>query len=216
MRALGNFGIDLLGDRLSTDPAAVLARVHHAVARRLATAEARSGVQLAALRVAIASSCDVDQLRGWLSGTDLPDFVTVDLDLRWKILIRLSGLGAIERAELQERYAEEATTRARTDLTQCLSTLPDPEAKAFAWEHFAGTVSASNYEVEAAALGMWQRGQEQVTAPYVDRYFAELADTVDVRSGWLLARAADGFYPWTSIDDATVEAAHRVLSDEAL
>ena len=47
--------------------------------------------------------------------------------------------------------------------------------------------------------GMWRGGQEQLTAPYVERYFADLPDTVEVRSGWVLAEAAEDFFPLTSL-----------------
>ena len=35
-----------------------------------------------------------------------------------------------------------------------------------------------NYELEATGEGMWRRGQEHLTAPYVERYFDELPGTV--------------------------------------
>ena len=47
-----------------------------------------------------------------------------------------------------------------------------------------------NYELEAAGLGMWRHGQTELTAAYVDRFFADLPGTVEKRSGWLLADAA--------------------------
>ena len=98
-------------------------------------------------------------------------------------------------------------------LARCLASLPDAEAKSYAWDRFTGAVEASNYELEAVALGMWQPGQEEVTAPYVDRYFAEVPRTASIRSGWTLAEGARGFYPSLSLRQSTVDAAEEVLAD---
>ena len=73
-----------------------------------------------------------------------------------------------------------------------------------------------NYELEACGLGMWRVGQDDVLAPYVDRYFADLPGTVEVRSGWLLADAAGDFFPLTSVHQETVDRARALAADEGL
>ncbi len=214
--ALSTFGLATLADRLVADPGTARERVHRASLARLGSAAAASGVQLAAARSAVASSSDVDRLRVWLAGDDLPSGIEIDLDLRWRILIRLAVLGAVERPELHEWLERERTTEAAVDLVQALASLPDAEAKEFAWAHFSGEREASNYEIEAAGRGLWRRGQEELTAPYIDRYFAEVAGTAAVRSGWVLADAAREFFPRLSLEPATVAAAEQVLDDDDL
>jgi len=213
---IGRLGVDTLAGCLLTDPASALARVHTAARTRAETAPPESGVQLAATRAAIASCADTEQLLEWLVGQGLPEGVVIDLELRWKLLIRLATLGAIDRRDLALHLERETTTGAEVHHTRALASLPDEEAKAFAWDRFSGAVEASNYELEAAGLGMWHRGQEQFTAPYVDRYFAEIADTAGVRSGWVLAKAARDFFPRLSLDDSTLDSAERVLADGSL
>ncbi len=214
--AIGRFGIDILAGRLMSDPATALARVHQVARRRAESAQPESGVQLAAMRAAIASCADPGQLNRWVQNEDLVPGVVVDLDLRWKILVRLAGLGAVDRTELQRWLDQETTAQAKVDHARCLASLPDEEAKAYAWARFDGSVDTSNYEVEAAGLGMWLPGQEELTAPYVDRYFAEVPGLVKVHSGWLLADAARVFFPRLSLKQATVDAAERVLADASL
>jgi aminopeptidase N len=214
--ALGQFAIDVLATRLLPDTAAALARVQQAASRRVESAEPGSGLQLAAARVVVGSCADTALLRGWLSGDAVPRGLEVDLDLRWKVLTRLSVLGGIDRAELTEWFDKEPTTQAKVHLVRCLASLPDAEAKAYAWDRFTGAVETSNYELEAAGLGMWQPGQEEVTGPYVERYFADVAGTAKVRSGWMLADAARDFFPHLAAAPAAVAAAERVLADEAL
>jgi aminopeptidase N len=216
VREISRFAVDDLADKLAVDPVAARALVHRAARQRLATAPPGSGLQLSAARAAIMSSADPGHLHGWLHGEAVPDGLELDLDLRWKVLVRLAELGAVDRAELQQWLDRETTAQAKVDHTRALASLPDEEAKAFAWDRFSGAVSASNYELEAAGLGMWQRGQEDLTVPYVERYFTDVAGTVDVRSGWMLADAARDFFPRLSLSRSTVEAAERVLSDDTL
>ena len=216
IKTLAAFGLGRLADRLCTDRRAARMRVHSAALARLASAEPQSDVQLAAMRASIDSSENIDLLRSWVRGEDVPNGVTVDLELRWQMLIRLACLDGVTRPELEAWLARETTTQAKVHLIRCLSSLPDEAAKQYAWERFTGAVPATPYEIEAAGLGLWQPGQEQVTDPYLDRYFAEVAGTVELRSGWMLAEAARLFFPWTAVRRSTLDASERVLDDQTL
>ncbi|WP_435745727.1 aminopeptidase N [Nocardioides sp. SYSU DS0663] len=195
-------------------PPGSAARLHDAARARLATTEAGSEQQLAALRASIRSAGDPELLRGWLEQT--PEGIDLDLDLRWRLLVRLAALGATDVAELDAALAAAPTAQATVEHTRARAALPDAEAKAWAWSRFTGEVDVPNYELEAAGLGMWQRGQEELTRPYVDRYFAELPATAGVRSGWVLAEGAEAFFPATAMERRTVEQAHRLLADPDL
>ncbi len=214
--ALTTFGLATLADRVHPEPDDAASRFHAAALARLSTAAAGSGVQLAALRAAIASETAPETLRSWLDGSELPEGVEADLNLRWRILVRLAALGGVDRHELADWLERERTTQAAVDHVQALSAIPDAEAKAFAWAHFTGEREASNYEIEAAGRGMWQTGQEALTKDYVERYFAELPGTVKVRSGWVLADAARDFFPRLAVAGATVEQAQVLIADESL
>jgi aminopeptidase N len=214
--ALTAFGLGTLADRVHPDSEKAAGRFHAAASARLGTAAPGSGVQLASVRGVVASEREPGALRSWLAGSGLPEGVEVDLDLRWRILVRLASLGAIDRAELDEWLEKERTTQAAVDHVQALSAIPDAEAKAFAWSHFTGEKDASNYEIEAAGRGMWRSGQEDLTHQYVARYFEELPGTVEVRSGWVLADAARDFFPRLSVDRATVERAQRLAGEDSL
>jgi len=97
-----------------------------------------------------------------------------------------------------------------------VASLPDADAKAWAWARFTGEVDVPNYELEAAGLGMWRFGQEHLTEAYAERYFAEVPGTVAVRSGWNLADGADSFFPVTAVDEATVARAQALVDDRAV
>src|SRR3712207_9312727 len=58
------------------------------------------------------------------------------------------------------------------------ASLPEVDAKAWAWSCFTGEVDLPNYELEAVGIGFWRGGQADLTEPYVERYFADLPGTV--------------------------------------
>ena len=143
----------------------------------------------------ISSAVDVPLLEGWLAGRDLPDGIELDLDLRWRVLVQLATLGAVDAAALQEHLDAEPTGRSRVEHSRAMASLPDADAKAWAWQRFTGEVAAPNYELQAAGLAMWRTGQEHLTAPYVERYFAELPAAPRVHSGWVLGDVTEAFFP---------------------
>jgi aminopeptidase N len=201
---------------LAVDPAAALRRVHDTAAVLVESATPGSTLQLAAFQAAVSSAADAGLLRSWLAGRVLPEGIELDLDLRWRILVQLAVLGETDREELQAALDAEPTARSRVEHTKAVASLPDAAAKAYAWERFTGEVDVPNYELEAAALGMWRHGQEHLTAAYVDRYFADLPATVEKRSGWVLADAAADFFPSTSLDEATLVKARGLIDTEGL
>jgi aminopeptidase N len=194
------------------DPAAAARRLHDAFARRLATATPGSGTQLAALHGLIATTSSTEELLAMLH-EDLPDLTSLDRDLRWRLVKRLTVLGATDRAFLTAQLELERTDASVNAWCWCRAALADDEAKAWAWDRFTGTVEANNYELEMAGLGFWQPGQEELHEPYLHRYFEDLAATSRVRSGWALAATGQFFYPISALSPETVAATERACAD---
>jgi len=203
----------LLSQVLPLAPPGSMDRLHRAFIRLLPGAEPSSERQLSTFRGAVRTATAADRLLAWRNGEDLPEGLALDLDLRWRILVRLATLGAVTRDELDRALAEEPTTVARVEHTRAVASMPTAEAKVFAWERFTGAVDVPNYELEAAGTGLWRGGQAGVTRPYVERYFAELPATVQVRSGWVLALAAEAFFPLAHADEHTHTLATTLLAD---
>jgi aminopeptidase N len=197
---------------LTADPGAALARVHVATLAKADASGAGSTLQLAAFQAAISSATDAVLLRVWLLGDDLPEGIDIDLDLRWRILVQLAILGETDRAELETALDAEPTARSRVEHTRAVASLPDADAKAWAWARFTGEVDVPNYELEAAGLGMWRRSQRHLLEEYVDRYFAEVPGTTERRSGWVLADAAQAFFPVVFETDDTLAKAQALLA----
>ena len=198
------------------DPDAACSQLSDAARARVATAPAGSELQLAAVQLAARAAVDVAGLRGWLEGRALPEGLVLDLDLRWLILCRLAELGGTDRDELARRLTDDHTAVSHVEHVKAVTSLPDAEAKAFAWSHFTGELDAPNYDLEAAATGLWRARQRELTAPYAERYFTEVAGTAAVRSGWVLAESAGEFFPITSLTEDTLERARALLGDESI
>jgi len=198
---------------LQPDPGVAIAQVHEAARGKLAAAAPASEEQLAAFRVVIATASDIGMLTAWRDAEDLPEGVPLDLDLRWRVLTRLATLGAVDLAELDRHLDAEPTGAARVQHARARASRPDADAKTWAWSCFTGEVNLPNYELEAVGLGFWRGGQEELTDPYVERYFTDLPATVNVRSGWVLADAAEHFFPRTSLTRGTLARCEALIAD---
>ncbi len=200
---------------LAADPDAALGRIHRAALAKALGSPAGSTLQLAAFQSAVGSAAEADTLRSWLDGRDLPEGLEVDLEVRWRLLVRLSVLGATDRAELQRALDSEPTARSRVEHTRAIASLPDAEAKAWAWQRFTGAVDVPNYELEAAGLGMWRGGQGELLGDYVDRYFTDIRSVADVRSGWILAQSVLWFFPTVAETPQTLAQARELIADRS-
>ena len=204
------------GTLLPAAPAGSTARVHDALRALLAEQEPGSEGQLRVLRSAVRTAEDPDVLRGWLSPAGLPAGVVADDDLRWRLLVALAALGAVDRTELDAQLAAAPSTSTRVEHTRARAALPDAGAKAFAWDRFTGATRVTSYEVVAAGGGLWRPGQQDLTAPYVERFAADLAAAGAAHTGWSLADAVLAFYPVTHVEEHTVTMAHAVIADDDL
>ncbi len=194
------------------DPALARARVADAAAARGASAEPGSTLQLAAFQHQVTASGDSAQLRAWLEERALPPGIVVDLELRWRILVRLAALGGVTRDELDAALQAEPTAVSKVEHAGGLAALPDAASKAWAWQRFVGEVEVPNYELEAMGLRFWQLGQEAVTDAYVQRFFDELPATTAVRSGHMLGETAVSWYPRFAAGESTLELARALLA----
>jgi aminopeptidase N len=89
----------LLGIYLPYEP--YRGRLAAVLAERLGSTPAGSSLQLAVTRALVGTTDDTALLQGWLEGTDVPEALAVDADLRWLIILQLARLGAIGEAEIE-------------------------------------------------------------------------------------------------------------------
>ncbi|MFC6090743.1 aminopeptidase N [Saccharothrix lopnurensis] len=153
-------------------------------------------------------------LRGWFDGTDVLEGLDVDTDLRWRLLHALVAHGA---AGLDEIGAEEerdptATGRRRAESARALR--PTIEAKTEAWDRAVNDDELPNAVSEAVVAGIQHAGQKALLQPFVERYFADVADVWDRRSSERAQSVVVGLFPSWSILRETVAAADAWLAEE--
>ena len=183
---------------------------------RLASTPAGSSLQLAVARGAVQVTNDAELLKGWLAGVDVPEGLSVDADLRWSITLQLARIGAIGDAEIDAELARDTSSEGVVHATRSRAALPAPAAKERAWAQIMTDAEIANYELYAACEGFWHPAQLEVTAPYVERYFAEIAGTEKFRSGLIVSAASKFAFPAFAIEERVVQLAADLAADESV
>ncbi|MEH0939044.1 aminopeptidase N [Micromonospora psammae] len=195
---------------------AALLRVAGACAALLAGAPAGGSLQLAAARGLIAASTDTGLLAGWLAGAGVPEGLAVDADLRWSLLLRLVVLGAAGEPEIAAEAAADRSATGAERAACCRAALPDAAAKRVAWEIVTTSTELSNRLVEATAEGFWQPEQAALTAPYVERYFADMPAAARLRTAWAADQVTILAFPRYAVAQPTRELAAALLARDDL
>ncbi|MGH8918737.1 MAG: ERAP1-like C-terminal domain-containing protein, partial [Actinomycetes bacterium] len=143
------------------------------------TVEPGSDHQLALVNALTASVLDkplLDALAGWLAGEGVPERLSVDTDLRWRLLHALAAHGAAGKDEINDELERDATATGRRQAERARALLPTTEAKETAWQRAMGDDELPNAVNEAVISGFSHPCQKQLLTPYLDRYFAEVAE----------------------------------------
>jgi aminopeptidase N len=196
---------------------AALARLCRDLLRRVAGPDA-DGMRLVAGRGLIDSASGPDEvaaLRSWLQTGRWPVGPELDSNLRWQIMLRLSVLGAVERAEIEREAGADTTAAGAQSAARCRAALPQTGAKQAAWAEMFSP-DPSRYLLAGIAEGFWQADQADLVAEYVPRYFTALGDLV-ARGDPATARVlVQHGFPHHAVAAATLRAGEERLADAEL
>jgi aminopeptidase N len=156
------------------------------------------------------SQSQLDLLRSWLNGTSLPDGVSVDLDVRGRVLATLSARGLASDDDL-DAFAAADPVSGEAHRATCRALRPDPAAKEAAWTAALAGGQAPRM-AQAHAQGIWAPGQEGILAPWRDRYFTEALPAISGHEPMTAQRLARLLYPATLADLATIAATSAALA----
>ncbi|GAA4017089.1 aminopeptidase N [Allokutzneria multivorans] len=182
------------------------------------TAEEGSDQQLTYVNTLCGSVLRPEQtevLRGWLDGSRELRGLTVDTDLRWRLLHALVSHGAAGEDEIEAELAADQTATGQRAAERARAARPLAEAKAEAWERAMRDDELPNAINEAIVGGFYHPAQIELLAPYVPRYFAEVAEMWSRRSTEQAQPCVEGLFPSWAIEQATVDAADKWLEGEA-
>ncbi|GGO51314.1 hypothetical protein GCM10012287_33050 [Streptomyces daqingensis] len=142
-----------------------------------------AGLRLAAARLLVDCASDAGELGGWWSAGSLPGGQVLDAELRWRVLLRLSVLGAVGHAEIGAALEADPGAKGQEGAARCRAALPDAAAKEAAWASMFGSDDLSNYMWRATAEGFWQPEQLGLLEGYVERYFSDAVGVAARRGG---------------------------------
>ena len=190
-----------------------------ALLSRLESAPPGSDTQLAvvnALTNCVLYTSVLDGMRGWLHGVDVPPGLTVDTDLRWRLLHALVAHGALE-GDPEEAIAGELerdpTSTGQRQAERARALIPTAEAKERAWQRAVHDDELPNAVNEAIISGFSHPAQRALLTSYVERYFADVAGVWERRTSERAQPVVVGLFPSWAVDKATVDAADAWLAD---
>jgi aminopeptidase N len=189
-----------------------------ALLHRLSTAPPASDAQLAvvnALTGSVLYTPVLESMRGWLDGVDVPDGLTVDTDLRWRLLHALVAHGWAGEPEIAAELERDPTSTGQRQAERARALIPTTDAKEQAWNRAVHDDELPNAVQEAIISGFNHPAQRHLLGPYVERYFAEVADVWSRRTSERAQSVVVGLYPSRAVDKSTVEASDAWLADES-
>jgi aminopeptidase N len=185
---------------------------------RLDTAPPGSDAQLAvvnALAAAVLPSSVLDRFKGWLLDVNVPKGLTVDTDLRWRLLHALVAHGVFGEAEIDAELQRDQTSTGQRQAERARALIPTAEAKERAWQRAVHDDSLPNAVQEAIIGGFSHPAQRHLLGGYVERYFAEIADVWARRTSERAQSVVVNLFPSWAVEKPTIDAADQWLSDES-
>ncbi|MFT4296639.1 MAG: aminopeptidase N [Micropruina sp.] len=176
--------------RYYTPPAArpaLATRWTAGLVRLLKQVEPGSDHQLALVRAlsgSLTTPAGAELLRAWLAGEEVPEGLIVDADLRWRFVAELARLGGLDEAGIDAELARDNTATGAEKAAGARAARPDAAAKAEAWRLAIEDVTVPNATHTQICANFWALDQDAVLAPYVDAWFAVMADISAQRNGW--------------------------------
>ncbi|MFF0202913.1 aminopeptidase N [Streptomyces sp. NPDC005017] len=172
------------------------------------------GLRLIAVRHYIDVAAQPDTIAAWLADGTVPGGPELDPELRWRVLGRLAVLGATDEAAIAAELERDPSATGQEGAARCRAALPEPEAKARAWEAMFSGDDLSNYLFTATAQGFWQPEQADLVRPYVARYYDDAVALAERRGPAIADAAGRWAFPTHAVDTETLRLGERCL-DEA-
>ncbi|MGW2837458.1 aminopeptidase N [Streptomyces sp. NPDC001493] len=174
------------------------------------------GLRLVAVRHLVDAATQPDTLQQWLADGTAPGGPELDPELRWRVLTRLAVLGATDETAIAAELAQDPSAAGQEGAARCRAALPDPGAKAAAWQSLFHDDTLSNYLFTATAQGFWQPEQTDLTRDYVARYYPDAAALAARRGPAIATAAGRSAFPVYDVDADALALGHRALEDTTL
>jgi aminopeptidase N len=183
----------------------------------LRSAAPGSDLQLAWARTLAAATRTPEHValvRGLLAGTETVPGLAVDTDLRWTLLAALVAVGAAGPDEIEAELSRDPTAAGQRRAATARALRPTEEAKAEAWRLATEDDELPNAMNEAVIAGFFHPAQAELTAPYVQPYFAVIPDVWERRTSEPAQNVVVGLFPGLASTEV-IDRAEAFLADPA-
>ncbi len=191
------------------DPAArtgSLAAITRYARQQMVASEPGSDHQLAWVRhwsaTARGDGEQLDDVAALLDGSLTLPGLTVDTDLRWHLLTCLTRAGARGEDAVDAELERDRTDLGERSAATARASQPSPAAKSAAWERLLADDTLSHTMSRQLWAGFARLDQEEVLAPFTDRYLDVLEEVWSTRSlDWAIEFSTALFPHWAASQD---------------
>jgi aminopeptidase N len=145
--------------------------------------------------------------------------LTVDTDLRWRIVTALATAGVIDADGPQTPFIDaqverDPTAAGKRHGAQASAARPQAEVKEKAWIEVIEDDTLPNIVGRAIIHGIVAPGQAALLTPYTERYFEAIPGVWERRSSEVAQTVVVGLYPSWDISQEGLDAADEFLAGE--
>ena len=137
----------------------------------------------------------LDTVESLLSGTRVPEGLSVDQDLRWELLTSLVVGGRSGEAEIDVELARDTTATGQLAAAAARAAQPTAEAKEAAWAALVDSADLPNATQRSMISGFTRVHDRSLLEPFMDRYFASVQDVWSTRTHEIAQQIIVGLYP---------------------
>ena len=145
-----------------------------------------------------------DVLAGLLDGSIALVGLEIDQDRRWELLIGLSALGRVSKAEIEAELARDNTANGQKFAFHAEAVIPTAEAKSLVWEKLVSDTELSNTLVNEGSLAFTEVWDTSLLEGYVDKYFEMVLPAWNSRTFKIAEYLIELLYPTALASDELV------------
>jgi aminopeptidase N len=145
--------------------------------------------------------------------------LTVDTDLRWRIVVALAAGGDVDENGTATPFIDaeaqrDPTAAGKRNAAAASAARPQLAVKEAAWQQVVEDDTIANITTRAIVTGFVQPGQAALLAPFTTKYFDAIAGVWERRSSEVAQTVVIGLYPSWDVSQAGLDAADRFLSGD--
>ena len=144
---------------------------------------------------AAGSDAALADLEGLLDASLVIDGLSVDTDLRWTLLTGLAAAGRADDARIDTELSLDNTISGQERAAAARAAMPTPEAKERAWKQAMLDPTTPNETARSVMMSFQRFDQDEVLAPYVDKYLDAVATTWELLGAHKASVALEYIFP---------------------